>query len=319
LSKPISNLASVSEPNLAHAAPMAQTIPPADATEEAPAENAAPTVTGQQLAAAMRSLSQPRLDSYRSFFRTQKEQAPTDEELIGAYFWGQAIAGALQPLVATYEVVLRNAIHEHASMLSSGQTSTSHPWYDHTRQDSLFTKGKSREKVNELLYEPSNGNGMAMRRAVQPLPDQVVASLSFGFWPAFLNDLPPPQRSQILAEVFPHYPKGSRKHWSFPENVNPIIQVLKDIQDLRNRIAHYEPIWKPHRLTGTERRWWHSVQSIRNRHREIVDVLGWCCPDSTVLYKAGFGWRMFNELCTTHAVKKFMASPFSAGEITPFN
>ncbi|WNC95574.1 Abi family protein (plasmid) [Paraburkholderia sp. FT54] len=319
MNKPISHSPGISESSLARAVPTPPTIPPVEATDEAPAEKAAPPVTEQQLTAAMRALSQPRLDSYRSFFRMQKEVAPTDEELIGAYFWGQAIASALQPLVSTYEVVLRNAIHERASMLSSGQTSTSHPWYDHTRTDSLLTKGKSREKVIELLYQPSNGAGMPMRRAVQPLPDQVVASLSFGFWPAFLNDLPPIQRSQILAEVFPHYPKGSRKHWSFPDNVNQLIQVLKDIQDLRNRIAHHEPIWKPHRLTRTERHWWNSVQSIQNKHREIVDVLGWCCTDSAVLYKAGFGRRMFNELCTTHAVKKFMASPFSAGTITPFN
>ena len=267
----------------------------------------------------MRALSQPRLDSYRSFFRTRWEVAPTDEEVIGAYFWGQAIAGSLQPLVATYEVVLRNAIHEHASRLSSRRVSTSHPWYDHTRADSLFTKGKCREKVNELLYEPSNRNGMAMRRAIQPLPDQVIASLSFGFWPAFLNDLPPGQRSQILADVFSHYPKGSRKHWSFAGNVNQLIGMLKDIQTLRNRIAHYEPIWKPHRLTGTERRWWHSVRSIRDKHNEILDVLRWCCPDSVVLYKAGFGWQMFNQLCTTHAVEHFMARPFEGGAFDAFN
>ncbi len=150
-----------------------------------------------------------------------------------------------------------------------------------------------------------------MRRAVQPSPDQVVASLSFGFWPNFLQGLTKFQRQKILHEIFPYYPNGSPKHWSFDANVNSLIDTLKKIQDLRNRIAHYEPVWKPHRLTGSERHWSQAVLGLRNEHARILDVLQWCCPATPVLYKVSFGWRAFNIICTTAAVQAYMATPFA--------
>lgn len=252
----------------------------------------------------MQLIAKPRLDAYRLFFN-----CGTDVELIGAYLWGQAVAGAFQPNVSMYEVVLRNAVHKHASLFASRGASDSYPWYDHTLREALPTKGKSREKIDFLLYENQRGN--KVRRAVQLSPDQAIASLSFGFWPNFLQGITKLQRQKILHQVFPHYPNGSEKHWSFDANASTLFETLRKIQDLRNRIAHYEPVWKPHRLTGNERHWSQAVQSLRNEHKRILNVLEWCCPATPILYKVSSGWRSFNTICTTDAVKAHMTSPFS--------
>ncbi|MGY2488140.1 hypothetical protein [Cupriavidus sp. CP313] len=268
-------------------------------------------VTAADVTACLNTIGKPRLDPYRLYFRCN-----TDAEVLGAYLWGQAIAASLTSLVSSYEIVLRNAVHREASLFSSRKQFDSHPWYDHTRQDALPTKGKSREKVTALLYDTPPGSP-PIRKAVQPVPDQVVASLSFGFWPNFLEGLNARQQPRILTDVFPGHPHSNPKHWGQSSNVQVLIGELKLIQALRNHIAHYEPIWKPHRLTGSENHWSRSVQSIKNFHSKILDIMGWCCPATPLVYKASYGYRYFSRLCTTQAVQVFMNDPFQAIQIEP--
>ena len=241
----------------------------------------------------MSLIAKPRLDAYRRFF-----DCKTERELIGAYLWGQAIAGAFQPIVSMYEVSLRNAVHHHASFLSSEGVSTSFPWYDQASIGAFLVKGRSLEKIDALLlHRSTKPHAAAVRRPVQPTPDQVVAALSFGFWPAFLQQLPRSSRQALLFRVFPNHPQKRAKHWGYDANVNNLVQSLRDIQNLRNHIAHHEPIWKASRLTGNERKWEHAVESLRAKHESTLSVLSWCCAGTPVLYKASFGWRCFDHLC----------------------
>lgn len=259
----------------------------------------------------LRVLGTPRLDPYRKFF-----ECSTDTEVLGAYLWGQALTSALQPLLGMYEVVLRNAIHRGASLHSSKGACESHPWYDYHLPDALPTKGKSRGKIDELLFEgPDNAR---LYRSPQLPPDQIVATLSFGFWPNFLEGLNMRHRSRLFTDIFQSHPHSNPRHWGFEANVVSQILKLKQIQELRNRVAHYEPVWKPHRLTGKETNWSHSVASLRKVHNDILEVLSHCSPDAVLLHRNSYGWRVFNRLCTTHAVQRFKDDPFAAGDLVSF-
>jgi len=257
----------------------------------------------------LNTVGKPRLDPYRTFFGCSSER-----ELLGAYLWGQAIASAFTPLVSTVEIVLRNAIHREASLFSSQGASASHPWYDFTRTDAFRVQGKSREKIAALLYDQPY-SASPTRKAVQPAADQVVASLSFGFWPAFLEGISKAQRPRLLTNIFVGHPHSTPKHWSHQPNVDRLIATLKKVRDLRNHISHYEPVWKPHRLTGREPNWTHSVGSLKNLHAEVLDMLGWCCQSAPQIYKAIHGARYFKRLCSTNAVRVFMADPFATVQI----
>lgn len=262
--------------------------------------------TGRILA----TLGQPRLGPYRDFF-----QCTTDEQLLGAYFWGQAVSSAFQPTLGMYEVVLRNAIHKAASNRSSRNTSTSHPWYDKTRQDALVRSGKTWTKIEEILTY-----GIPpLRHEPQPSPDKVVASLSFGFWPVFLDGLSKPDQARILTDAFPMHPHSTPRHWGIQSNVTLLIDTLKGIQALRNAVSHYEPIWKRHRLKNTEKHWSNSVVSLRDKHDLILDVMAWCCPDAADAVRYSYASRTFKSICSTDAVKAFMADPFAAGAMKLFN
>jgi hypothetical protein len=275
-------------------------------TSNAPIQQAAPQPhTGRILA----TLGQPRLAPYREFF-----QCTTDEQVLGAYFWGQAVSSAFQPTLGMYEVVLRNAVHKAASSRSSRNTSTSHPWYDKSRQDALVRSGKTWTKIEEILTY----GAARLRRDPQPSPDKVVASLSFGFWPVFLDGLAKPDQARILTDAFPKHPHSTPRHWGVQNNVAGLIDTLKGIQALRNAVSHYEPIWKRHRLKNTEKNWSHSIVSLREKHEQILDVMAWCCPDAADAVRYSFASRTFKSICSTDAVKAFMTDPFMAGARTRF-
>lgn len=266
-----------------------------------------PTLTGS--AQILDTIGAPRIGPYRAFFKTT-----SDDELLGAYLWGQAIGGAFQPILGMYEVALRNAIHLAASRLSSKNLFDSHPWYDSSRADALTIRGKTRSKVEEVLYEGEP----PLRRSPQPPPDAVVAALSFGFWPSFLHGLNKREQPRVLTDAFPHHPNSTPRHWGFPKNVEDLIATLKRIQQLRNSVAHHEPIWKPHRLTGAETHWSQSVKSLRDCHQDVLNVMAWCCPASATMIEQCFATRIFRSICSTDAVSAFMADPLNAGSMGSF-
>jgi hypothetical protein len=247
------------------------------------------------------SLGQARLTPYKDFF-----DCSSDKDLVGAYLWGQAVATAFQPTLGMYEVVLRNAIHLQASRLSSKNLSDSCAWYDSTQNAALTIKGKTREKVQTLLRDNS---GMLL--VPPPVPDKIVASLSFGFWPNLLLGLNGREQTILLTKIFHAHPHSKPKHWGRSENVTQLIQTLKDIQELRNAIAHYEPIWKPHRLTKKETHWSQSVKSLRDKHTKIIEVMAWCCPQSAAIVEASYATRVVKSFCSTNAVRAFMADPLA--------
>jgi hypothetical protein len=72
-----------------------------------------------------------------------------------------------------------------------------------------------------------------------PIQDDMVANMTFGFWCALFHKRYDPalwHREHFFASVFPNWPRDNRKR----SIVQPKLYAIKD---LRNRIAHHEPIW----------------------------------------------------------------------------
>ena len=159
------------------------------------------------------TISGPRSGVYKRVFRTI-----TPEETCGGVLWGQAMCMALQPLLLTFEVTLRNRIHASLSRQAtegSGTSSDSFSWYDRTLGQHKL-EGETFEKIERVQC-----NAQSLRLSPQPSPDRVVASLPFGIWPNILEQqLPTPTiEARTFLEVFPHYPKNPRKHWNHEGNL----------------------------------------------------------------------------------------------------
>lgn len=254
-------------------------------------------------------LSTPRLQPYVQAFKPS-----SDQEQLGAYLWGQAVSASLYPFLGIVEVVLRNAIHQSLSRQCSKGASVSYPWYDRAENGSIALKGKSKVKVEELLFEGTP----PIRKAVQPTPDLVVSRLSFGFWPNVLEELNQRYAPQTFVDVFPNHPHSTKQHWSHPDNKTPVILKLKRLQDLRNRICHFEAVWKHHWLGASGAHWSQAVEKLRQLHGELVEVLDWCSPVARQTYKESFGHNWFGRLCTTGAVTAFMNDESACARLAAF-
>ena len=184
-------------------------------------------------------LSDPRTAPYRDRFKPA-----TYAELLGVYMWSQALSASFHPFVGFAEVVLRNAIHQTLSEQCSGDSSLSYAWYDRAAHGALPLRGKSLERVEEQLCE----GRPAVRKVVQPSPDAMIASLSFGFWPNVMEGLSHRYAPHTFTKVFTYHPNSKPQHWSKDANKTLVVLRLKRLQDLRNRISHFEPIWKLHWL-----------------------------------------------------------------------
>jgi hypothetical protein len=252
----------------------------------------------------IKTIGASRIAPYRSHF-----QCKTDEETLGAYFWGQAVSSAFQACLGMYEVTLRNAIDAAASKFAKNVT-----WYDYAQTWALPLHGTTKDRITDELYSGKP----PLRRAPQPTPDAVVSSLSFGFWNGFLNGLTFREQPRILTDTFAFHPHSTPKHWTITSNVVDLMVKLQKIQRLRNAVAHLEPIWKKHRLKGTETHWSHCVVSLRELHEDMMEIISWCCPDAASAVKHSYARRLFLSICSTDAVKAFKADPFAAGRMTPF-
>lgn len=241
--------------------------------------------------------------------------APTsDAAILGCYQWAQALSASIHPFVGLVEVVLRNAIHRSLSMQVSVQSGTSFPWYDRTVPGSVPLRGKSFDRIESLLTEGSP----PIRKHPQPSPDAVVAGLSFGFWPNVLEGLSNRHAPRTFTDVFRHHPHSKPPYWSRDVNRQPVLRQVKRLQQLRNRVCHFEPIWKPHWFASGHHRgrhWSHAVAAFRQFHEELQQLLAWSSPESAAAYRASFGWDWFNKLCTTHAVKAFMEDHATSGRL----
>lgn len=142
------------------------------------------------------------------------------------YEWNCAVSGALFEVLGDVEVVVRNALHE---ALTSWHYQSGLPgqWYDNSHQ---MLAPQAVDDVEDAKHR--------LRKNHKPVvPGAVVAELNFGFWRFLLtkkytSTLWP----AVGAAAFPNIAKGeAHKLWA----------RMARLHDLRNRIAHHEPIhWR---------------------------------------------------------------------------
>lgn len=140
------------------------------------------------------------------------------------------------------ELALRNRIHETMSSQFGDE------WL---LNDSELLHGKQKQKVRRALVE------LSLNRKPHT-SEQVLATLSFGFWTALLGKEYEELWRTALHQIArkPNGKRVSRKGLSGP---------LATIRKLRNRIAHHEPILH---------------FNLPRHHSDIRVIIGWLSPEA---------------------------------------
>jgi hypothetical protein len=203
-------------------------------------------------------LSEARINRYLSACNGNTKKAMT------LYRQNLRVSQELFTMIGCFEVALRNAIDVHCGMLYGNN------WLrEGVSQDGIFSRDSCRITA------------ACIKEAIRKIGDQcthtkLVAEFGFGFWRYFFAGNNYNATGRCLLNVFPARP-SSTKFNQF--NHRFIFNQLATINNLRNRIAHHEPIcFEP----GYPIK---SSAYSRQQYELIAKLFSWMCIDkSSFLY-----------------------------------
>ena len=202
-------------------------------------------------------------------FSTFVELSSGDRELAAKlYEWTGSLAGALFTDFRHLEIVFRNRVDQALMAYARSRDPNVMSWLD----DSWLpdhTNGWD-DGANKAIKEARK-----VVRDDNPSHDAVIAQLMFGFWRYVTRGryeeafwLP------ALDEAFTNIPGAN----AVDRRVT-LETAMINLNKLRNRIAHHEPIckpWKRHDHGGVE-----LVLSVDDVYQDLKKVLDWCDPSSS--------------------------------------
>lgn len=199
-----------------------------------------------------RSLSAARLARYRS--------GEADERIVYAkYFWNMDLSAAIYVAVNMLEVALRNELNERISLFYNTDRSFSRrggAWFE----DEQLVHHAELVKVNEAK------ESLALSGHDYPSPDQVIASMSFGFWLGLFAKRYE-CNSPNYKGLWPHIWRNGRfllNCRSQDRSRERLCTLLTPLRELRNRVAHHEPIY--------------NRPNLLKEYQDIKLLLGWIDP-----------------------------------------
>jgi hypothetical protein len=240
------------------------------------------------------ALSHPRLSSYRRFFT-----AASDAEALGLYQWNEEMSGALFRAISLVEIVLRNQFHKALSnRYGVAGTSTSRDWYQH-----ISLKPLSKDRIRDITHLRKHKTFIP--RTPTPSPDDVVSKLTLGFWPHVLDAAKDTANvavpwDQIILDILPGHRQRTSQYWKKQRHQDAFFARLDLCNELRNRIAHHEPIWKqgpllaearhrkgssaPAVVAATPTTPADSVARLQLLYERLVELLGWLSPSVALAF-----------------------------------
>ena len=282
------------------------------------------TVTSMQphnIQQTHQDISLARLSSYQHFF-----QVTDPDEVYGIYCWNEAISGALFRLISITEVVMRNRFH-HALSLYADQSfspvghTTSNDWYNH-----IPLSGKSQDKIRKETHVCRKGKWLAKHKT--PSANDVVSRMTFGFWPNLLDSNVP--WGPLLPQIVPGHRHKTESHWKVLKNQDALYARIELVNKLRNRIAHFEPVWKQGVLRQEKRQRQNQKPAVVQLapmtpeqalarlsllHDRTLELLKWFSPDRAKDYENSYVRSHFDWLCSTEGLRSYQS--FTPGITLP--
>lgn len=130
-------------------------------------------------------------------------------------------------VISCFEIALRNKIDQHYQ-----QHHGNHWLRDAATQGGVFDNNRCRVTAQTIRIEIQRLN----HRYTHP---KLVAALGFGFWRYLFSTNQYRAGGQNLLQIFPSRPASS-PHQQY--NASFVFNQLKQINNIRNRVAHHEPV-----------------------------------------------------------------------------
>ncbi|MBS1206108.1 MAG: Abi family protein [Proteobacteria bacterium] len=266
-------------------------------------------------------ITHTRLINYKNIFSVSDES-----ELHGIYSWNEEIAAKLMYLIGMIEVTLRNRIHGSISKLIYNNqgvycttipfgNSTSCSWYDYFKLNqnpklkAAFKKELTDTQGNILIPPPS--------------PHKVISSIENGKWfyvmkvKKTLNNHKI-EWHKVFPDVFVNYMtslSGTDSHAD--KKRNTVLNRLKAFNKIRNRCAHFEPVWKFGPLLSEEdgsvvkpepTDAQQCLSRLKLEYRKMTELLNWLSPDMSAYYESTRTHQELTFLISQEGLNNFRES-----------
>jgi hypothetical protein len=253
---------------------------------------------------AVKSISKNRLATYRARFDVN-----TDEKSLGIYMWNKKLCGVFLPVLQLLEVSLRNAIHEGYLEYQKKQLLIENPVRTDMEQMLDREWFKTFFVINSTAHPESYNHIVQAERALtskhKPRDiDNIISKLPFGFWANLTSKKHDAGQADSLElwptirkEVFPGALRGGTMI-----SKKEIQDTIFDINDIRNRIAHHEPIWHAKHLFGQPA---FSNKLVRD-FGKCLEVIGWINPSNLKAVKLMESCSEFSNLCNEQTIVHYM-------------
>jgi hypothetical protein len=180
-------------------------------------------------------LGAPRFKKYVSLCGNDRARA------LATYEWNVALGQSLMRDIAHFEVALRNA---YDAAFSTRWTDPNH-WLLSPSSPVVMPIWRVKpdrtglKRGTDVNYINRKAVDSAIKKCggVNAQPGKVIAELSFGFWRSLTTASH--EKSIWVPYLHGAYPKGTRR--------SVVDNDIADINEVRNRIAHHEPIFDRHR------------------------------------------------------------------------
>ncbi|EGR1093721.1 TPA: Abi family protein [Vibrio vulnificus] len=253
----------------------------------------------------VKSLSTQRLSTYQA----PHLSSGTVEQSLGLYVWNKQLSGLFYPVLQVLEVSLRNAIYSTYIEHEEKKIEAQHPQEDWAREkaaidllwfDSAYTRQNNRTAFKQLQVAKNH----LTREGKNITPDNLIAKLTFGFWVHMTDENHRIGHSQsgpiiplwptLTSKVFPNAKDTNGNSLS----INSIHQKLLDVNLLRNRIAHHEPIWKSADLFDSD----DAINKVIEHYDLVLSIIGWINPNCLRMLSVIENDKLMGIACSQHTL-----------------
>ncbi len=209
------------------------------------------------------SISKNRLNEYAKILNTQKTKT-----IFTYYILNSELSKSLYMPLQNLEVALRNNIHNALTSFYGTEE-----WYYLPN----LLEYKELNKIEEAKQK-------LIRSRKDVTPSRIISELSFGFWTMlFSKNYDQKIWNKHIKQIFPNLPKNQRNRKAISSQINTI-------RYLRNRIFHFEPIFKN--------------KNLNDIYKNILTMIKWL---NIALYDVTIEFDEFNDICkneTKNTIKK---------------
>ncbi len=178
----------------------------------------------------IQGISKDRLEKYLV------ESSGDNTKALALYELNTKLSEAFYTPIQGFEILLRNNIHK---SLSENYGS------DWLKSGKLPLEFFQRDTISKTLDKS---------KVVLTIP-KLIAELNLGFWTSLF--------SRKYEELWRHNLRHIFKHTPTPLRRKEILKQLNTVRELRNRIAHHEPIF---------------YRELHKEHQAIINLIGLICP-----------------------------------------